>query len=210
MRFSRRAALAGMALGLIPVVVDAQGRKRVSYDVEFSTLGSLLDRNCSATGTDVLTGTLVGLERAGADNEYVGNLRRVTRLTTCGTKTKPGTSEDVVCSINYQGDDNVDVLFTVRAGGEGAWLEYITNRAAWQHLLPPPPLQTLNNSVTGTCEPAELSQLENDYHDGQTAGSPSGQPIDILTMPSSVPDSVTFPANPPRIIWTLKVRARRP
>ena len=51
------------ALSLLAALpLAAQGaRTRVEYDVEFSTLGSLLDRNCSATGTDILVGTLVGI-----------------------------------------------------------------------------------------------------------------------------------------------------
>lgn len=66
-------------------------------------------------------------------------------------------------------------MFTLHEGQRGGYLEYIENRAAWAALLPPRPAGPVDSVVTGTCDPAELAQLQSDYDSGQTAGSPNGQ-----------------------------------
>jgi hypothetical protein len=208
--------LAAVALAsLSPTTVAAQGnRTKVTYTVEFRTTGALLDRNCTATGTDVLTGTIVGYEPAlpNEDNEYVGTLTRTTRITTCGSR-RNAAGVDAVCSINYVGNGFADVMFTLHEGKRGAYLEYIPNRAEWAALLPPLPAGPVNSVVTGTCDPAELAQLQSEYAEGQTAGSPNGQPLEVSGFPplSSRPTfPLTFPPTPPRSIWTLTVLDRRP
>ena len=65
-----------------------------------------------------------------------------------------------VCSINYVGDGFADVMFTLSEGQRGGYLQYITDRAAWARLLPPRPSGPVNSVVTGTCDPAELAQLQ--------------------------------------------------
>lgn len=196
---------------LAPVTAAGQGqRTKVSYDVEFSTLGSLLDSNCPASGTDVLAGTIVGFEPAAPHEpvEYVGTLTRTTRISICGSKTTPR-GDEVVCSIDITGNGFADVILTVEADSAGGWLKYLGNRASWSALLPPRPAGPVRSTVTGTCDPAEMAQLQRDYDAGQTAGSPSGQPIEITALPpSSYP--FTFQAQPPVSIWTLKVLRRRP
>ena len=185
------------------------GRTRVEYDVEFSTLGSLLDNNCTAAGTDVLTGTLVGYEPAvrNEPNEYVGTLTRFTDITTCGSRRNPA-GEDVVCSINIKGQGLADVELRIEAGQRDGYLRYV-DRADWRGTWPPRPSATPRSTVTGTCEPAELAQLQAEYADGSTAGSPNGQPIEVASLPPrSYP--FTFAHNAPRSIWTLKVMRRRP
>jgi hypothetical protein len=208
-----RRSVALVALTWIGSSAAAAGQAaptKVSYDVELSTLGSLLDRNCTATGTDVLAGTLVGLEPAepDEDNEYVGTLTRTTRITICGIR-RNASGEDVVCSMSITGNGFADVVLTVYAQGRGGWLKYLTDRAGWAHLLPPPPVGPVNSVVNGTCEPAEMAELQADYPEGQTAGSPSGQPIEVAGLPTTG-FPVTFPPRPPESIWTLKVLARRP
>lgn len=197
-----------------PTIAAAQGnRTKVTYTVEFRTTGALLDQNCTAAGTDVLTGTIVGFEPPlrGEDNEYVGTLTRTTRITTCGTR-RDVAGEDHICSINYVGNGFPDVMFTLYEGG-GGYLEYITNRARWATQLPPRPTGRVNSVVTGTCDPAELAQLQTEYDQGQTAGSPNGQPLEV---PGFLPLSLrplfplTFAAKPPESIWTLTVLDRRP
>lgn len=194
-----------------PRTAAAQGnRTKVTYTVEFRTTGALLDRNCTATGTDVLTGTMVGFEPPlpGEDNEYVGTLTRTTRITTCGTR-RNAAGIDAVCSINYIGNGWADVKFTVYEGKRGGYLEYIDNRADYRALLPPQQTGPVNNVVDGTCDPAELAQLQNDYGGGQTAGSPNGQPLEVPGLPpSGFP--FEFRPKPPQSIWTLKVTGRRP
>jgi hypothetical protein len=208
-------SFAAAVTSLTPKAAIAQGnRTKVVYTVEFRTTGALLDRNCTATGTDVLAGTIAGFEPplAGEDNEYVGALTRSTRITTCGTR-RNAAGVDAVCSINYAGDGFADVIFTLYEGQRGGYLQYITDRTAWAALLPPRPAGPTNSAVTGTCDPAELAQLQSDYDGGETAGSPNGQPLEVprfpaLTTRPSFP--IVFPARPPQSIWTMTVMDRRP
>ena len=198
-----------------PRTAAAQGnRTTVTYTVEFRTTGALLDRTCTAAGTDILAGTMVGFEPPlpGEDNEYVGTLTRTTRITTCGTR-RNAAGSDVICSINYVGNGFADVMFTLSEGQRGGYLEYIPNRAAWAALLPPRPAGRVNSVVSGTCDPAELAQLQSDYDKGQTAGSPNGQPLEVSGFPPLSPRPsfpFAFPPTPPRSIWTLTVLDRRP
>lgn len=207
-------SLAAVSAALSPGIAAQANRTKVTYTVEFSLNGALLDPNCTATGTDVLAGTIVGFEPplAGEDNTYVGTLTRTTRITTCGTRTTAA-GTDVVCSINYVGNGFADVAFTIYEGQRGGWLQYITNRGAWSALLPPPPAGPTNSVVTGTCDPAELAQLQAEYDQGSTAGSPSGQPLEVPGFPPLTPRPsfpFTFPPAPPESIWTLTVLDRRP
>lgn len=196
---------------LLPATAGGQGRRTlVSYEVEFSTLGSLLDHNCPASGTDVLVGTLVGMEPPLPDepNEYVGTLTRTTRITICGTR-RTSNGEDVICSISIAGNGFADVKLTVEAGQRDGWLQYLADRTPWAQVLPPRPSGPVNSTVSGTCDPAELAELQGEYDAGQTAGSPSGQRIEVPALPPSV-YPFTFQANPPISIWSLKVLRRRP
>ena len=209
-------SLAAVALAsFTPRTAAAQGnRTRVTYTVEFRANGADLDPNCSAGGTDVLAGTLVGYEppQPNDDNVYVGTLTRTTRITTCGTR-RDAAGIDHVCSINYVGNGWAEVMFTLYEGQRGGYLQYISNRAMFARMLPPQPVGPVNSVVTGTCDPAELAQLQADYDKGETAASPNGQPLEVPGFPPlsprpSFPDS--FPARPPRSIWTLKVLDRQP
>ena len=200
---------------LAPSTATAQGnRTKVTYTVEFRTTGALLDANCTATGTDILTGTMVGYEPPlpDEDNEYVGTLTRTTRITTCGTR-RNAAGVDAVCSISYVGNGFADVMFTLYEGQRGGYLEYIPNRATWASLLPPRPAGPANSAVTGSCDPTELAQLQSDYDQGQTAGSPNGQPLEVPGFPPLTPRPtfpLSFPSAPPQSIWTMTVIDRRP
>lgn len=207
-------ALAATTICLLPQAASGQGGRggqtRVTYTVEFTTAGPLLDRNCTATGTDVLTGTLVGFEPAPPDepNEYVGTLKRTTQISTCGSRTNASGNE-VVCTFNITGSGFADVVLTIEPGQRDGYLQYLTDRVQWTALLPPRPAAPSSSSVTGTCDPAEMAQMQGDYDTGSTAGSPNGQPIEVPSLPpSSYP--FTFAPNPPQSIWTLKVLSRRP
>jgi hypothetical protein len=204
--------LPAAALLLGPGSASAQGGpQRVEYDVELSVQGSPLDVNCAVTGSDVLTGTIVGMEPAPPDDPavYVGRLMRSTRLSTCGTRRTPA-GIDVVCSINISGGGFPAVIMTIEPGGQGTWIQYLDNPAPWARIrMPPPPAGQAYSSVTGTCDPAEMAHLQRSYDNGDTAGSPSGQPLEVPRLPpSAIPD--VFAANPPVSVWTLKVLARRP
>lgn len=205
-------------VGLAPVTpraAAAQGnRTKVTYTVEFRTTGALLDRTCTATGTDVLAGTMVGFEPPlpDDDNEYVGTLTRTTRITTCGVRRLPD-GTDVVCSIAYVGNGFADVIFTLYEGQRGGYLQYIPDRATWAALLPPRPTGPANSVVTGSCDPAELAHLQRAYDTGETAGSPNGHPLEVPGFPPLSPRPsfpLAFPPTPPVTIWTLTVLDRRP
>jgi hypothetical protein len=198
-------------VSLWPATAAGQGeRVRVSYDVEFSLPGSLLDSNCPSSGTDVLTGTLVGMEPPvpHEPNVYVGMLRRATQISICGSRTTTSGSE-VVCGINIAGSGFADVRLTVEADQRGAWLQYLDDRSPWAQWLPPRPAGPATSTVTGTCDPAEMAELQREYDAGETAGSPNGQPIEVLALPPSA-YPFTFQARPPESIWSLKVLRRRP
>jgi hypothetical protein len=193
------------------VSAAAQGnRTKVTYTVEFSTTGALLDRTCTATGTDVLSGVIVGFEPPlpDEDNPYVGTLMRSTSITTCGTR-RNAAGVDVICSINYSGTGPADVKFTLSEGQRGGYLEYVHDRAEWAAWWPTPPSGPARSVVTGTCDPAESTQLQLEYADGQTAGSPNGQPLEVPRLPPST-FPFTFPPKPPQSIWTMKVIDRQP
>jgi len=202
-------AVSGFA-GLVTHGAGMQrGRTRVEYDVEFSVLGSLLDRNCAASGTDVLVGTLVGFEPAPPDepNEYFGTLTRFTFISHCGERTTPSGNE-VVCNYNIRGQGLVDVELTIEEGNRDGYLKYV-NRASYGPRWPPRPSAAESSVVNGTCDPADMAQMQNDYKGGSTAGSPDGQPIEVPALPPSGYPA-TFAPNPPRSIWELKVLRRRP
>lgn len=203
----QRASVPLQGEGVAPA---AGGRTRVTYTVEFSTDGSLDKTFCVGSGTDVLSGTLVGYEPPlpDEDNEYVGTLRRTTRLTSCDVR-RNAAGDDVVCTNNYIGSGLADVKFTLYEGQRGGYLEYVEDRAAWAALWPPRPGGSAASAVTGDCDPAERAQLQSEYDEGQTAGSPNGQPLEVPGLwPGSFP--VTFPPKPPQSIWTLKVIDRQP
>jgi hypothetical protein len=193
--------------GVAPV---GGARTKVTYTVEFSTDGSLDKTFCVGSGTDVLSGTLVGYEPPlpTEDNEYVGTLRRTTRMTSCDMRrTAAGT--DVACTINYIGSGLADVKFTLYAQERGGYLEYVPDRAEFAGLWPPRPGGQSTSVVTGNCDPAEQAQLQSEYDEGQTAGSPNGQPLEVRALwPGSLP--MSFSANPPLSIWTMRVIDRRP
>ena len=205
---------------LMPSMVTAQIRRKVSYEVEFSTTGGRLDNNCQASGTDVLRGTMTGMELAAAPRtpaelaeaeeptEYVGMLVRNTQISICGSR-RDAQGIDHVCGINIMGADVVDVKLTIEPGQRGGYLEYLDDRAAYAQWLPPLPGRGAS-TVTGTCEAAEMAHMRNVWTDGQTAGSPNGQPIEVRSLPPAGAYPVTFQANPPISIWTLKVVRRVP
>jgi hypothetical protein len=67
-----------------------------------------------------------------------------------------------------------------------------------------------SSSVTGSCERSEMAKLQADYGTMSTAGSPDGQPLEVPDMPQAGSIPRTFPADPPRSLWTLTVTGRRP
>jgi hypothetical protein len=191
-----------------------QNLTKVTYTVELRTTGELLDPTCEGSGTDVLTGTLVGDEpaRRGEDNVYVGQLTRTTRITTCGTR-RDADDIDHVCSITYVGNGFADVMLTVYEGQRGGYLQYIEDRTYFAAVLGPPRVGVVNSQVTGTCDPAELAVLQDEYDEGQTAGSPSGQPLEISGWPTldrQPTFPLEFPPDPPISIWTLTLLDRDP
>ena len=181
------------------------GQVQVSYDVEFSTVGSLQTGAApcpNAAGHDKLTGTLTGREPPPAheDNTYSGVLVRDTDLTVCDVAPNPGRpGEHMHCWMNIKGKARVPVEFQLYTDQRGGYLKAQDTSVT-----------VLSSIVTGTCEPAEMAQLQRDYGTMSTAGSPDGQPLEVPDMPRVVSSPRIFPANPPLSLWTLTVTGRRP
>lgn len=181
------------------------GQVHVSYDVEFSTIGSLQSGAApcpNAAGFDKLTGTLTGREPAPAheDNTYSGVLVRDTDLTVCDVAPRPGRpDEHMRCWMNIQGKASVPVEFELYADQRGGYL-----------MAQDTAVTVFSSRVTGTCEPADMAQLQRDYGTMSTAGSPDGQPLEVPDLPRVVSAPMVFPADPPRSLWTLTVTGRRP
>jgi hypothetical protein len=210
--------------GVVPPSVSSlhaqtmAGLTRVEYDVEFRVVGSLLDANCAASGTDVLTGTLIGFEPARPSRNdaisYVGTMVRQTSIGTCGER-MDAAGVGHACNMTITGSGLAEVMLTIDAGRRDAYLEYLDNRAMYVTILSSirQPIVPVTSTVTGTCDPAETGPMQATYHKGQTGGSPNGQPIELPGFPplsQPITSPLVYPPNPPQSIWSLTVNARRP
>lgn len=194
-----------------------QGPNRVSYDVEFSTTGNMMARDGQCTngaGYDILTGTISGIEPPPPDDDYVyeGKLTRKTKITFCYTATdNDGNSR--ACTANVSGEAEAWFELKLGVGGRGGYLKLLDDK----------PVKVIASSVTGTCDAAEMAEWQSDYGSMVTAGSPNGQPINVVTMPRIGPFPKKFEPLPRRKqpgpqnkapgpsegeagIWTLIVR----
>lgn len=208
----------GLLLSLASVRAPAQrGPERVSYDVEFSTTGNMMARDGQCTngaGYDILTGTISGFEPPPPNEDYVyeGKLTRKTKISFCYTATdNDGNSR--ACTANVSGTAEAWFELKLGVGGRGGYLKLIDDK----------PVKVIASSVTGTCDPAEMAEWQSDYGSMVTAGSPNGQPINVVAMPRIGPFPKIFEPLPRRKqagpqnrspgpsdgedgIWTLTVR----
>jgi len=178
-----------------------------TYDVEIFTTGSFsqFSRPGCSTGSDRLTGQLTGDEPTTTVDEVAatGILQRTTGISFCHYK-RLANGEDVLCNIDLTGSGSFRIELTIypedRRGG------YMHSTV----VLP----QT--STVIGSCDSAEMADLERDYPTGSTAGSPDGQPIEdefsrdppfyangVIRLPVG-----TYPPMPNSMGWTLRVLRR--
>ncbi|HEY9383509.1 MAG TPA: hypothetical protein VIP80_08320 [Gemmatimonadales bacterium] len=154
-------------------------------------------------GYDSLTGTLTGIENPAEPDEdvvYTGTLGRVTRIDYC--QTRPGRSSDQVvwCKAKLTGAASMNVELTVYGeDGNGGWLKAKPARA-------PDSVK-----VQGSCLQADMDSIKADYPNGESAGSPDGQPIAEPVALKLVLQGIRrlrqgyFPPDPPRTAWGLRV-----
>lgn len=182
-RFLTSAVLLGIAAGSVPaqsLVQQIPSRLRqyaATYEVRLSYTGyvGLVEGapNCivSNLGSDVMIGTLTGVEIPTATDEdvvYTGVLTRTTRIDFC--ETKPGRSPDepVWCTATLDGTAVMEVELSVYGESE---------RGAFMKTAPGIGPATVN--VGGTCDQQVTQQVRSDYPTGDDGGgaSPNGQEI---------------------------------
>jgi hypothetical protein len=192
-----------------------RGPTRVEYDVEFSTRGGIGQSGgtCRDTGTDMLKGTLVEVVPLTSldAGEFVGHLSRTTSMNICGERMNR-LNESFACNSAIVGGQYAYVRLSVEPGGQGGYLQFINDPQQRPRIpLPRPPTVQVRSVVTGSCDPVEMADLQLQYDQGSTGGSPDGQPLEMPSFPpspSSYPKS--YSPNPPQSVWTLTVFRRRP
>lgn len=182
-----------------------------AYEIELRMkgyTGLITSPGCDAisdsTGYDVMTGVVRGVELTDADEDitYSGRLTRTTKIDYCLVKPAPTEDQVNYCVARLTGGALMEVTIEVYGdSARGAWVKADPVRAS--PYAPP--------TVVGDCKPDEQDEIKNDYPSGESAGSPSGQPIaENLANPmyngrARFPASGTFPAKPPETLWSLKV-----
>ncbi len=191
----------------LPVGIGAITR---TYEVRLAFVGytGLAESSdCQAIvdtlGYDSLTGTLTGIENPAEPDEdvvYTGTVRRVTRIDYCETRPNPTPDQLAWCKAKLTGAASMAVELTVYGeDGNGAWLKAKPARA----------LDSVK--VQGNCLQTDMDSIKADYPEGDTAGSPDGQPI---AEPGTLKFELQgvrrlrlgyFPPDRPRTAWGLRV-----
>jgi hypothetical protein len=114
----------------------------------------------------------------------------------------------VQCLAHLTGSARMNVELEVY-GEEG--------RGAWVKADSAPGSPAAVETVTGNCTAADQAVMAEEYPDGASAGSPSGQPIaenDINPMfkngKARLPAGGNFSPKPPETLWGLKVIRKVP
>jgi hypothetical protein len=170
----------------------ARGPAQYQVELRYTGYSGLAtSKDCDAmanlAGYDVLTGTVSGVEPSQPsddDVEYQGRLQRTTKMDFCNARGKRSPTDDEVvwCIAGLTGTSEMDVEITVSGSPDaGAYVKaHRTSRMA-------------TSLVQGTCDPADMQQIQNDYPgaDDGGGGSPNGQPItDLLSV---APNTGTLP-----------------
>ena len=216
-----RALLAGPVLALLGAA--AVRSAPAGYEVELRMAGYtglLTSAECDAltevsdsVGYDVLTGVVRGDETGerGEDMTYTGRLKRRTRIDHCLTRPAPTEDQRGYCLAKFAGAATMQVEITVY--GEAG-------RGAWVKAEPVGPADSAK--MVGDCVPSEMEELRLDYPSGESAGSPSGQPIEesdnararerwfFVNGVAGLRAGITFPTKPPETAWSLKVLRKVP
>jgi hypothetical protein len=125
----------------------------------------------------------------------------------CHVRPNPTPDQVVHCVARLTGAARMRVHLEVYGEeGRGAWVK------AEPDSVPPDSVK-----VRGDCEPGYMEEIRLDYPSGESAGSPSGQPIAesedsarigrwfFVNHLAKLREGITFPARPPETAWSLKV-----
>jgi hypothetical protein len=152
---------------------------------------------------DVLTGVVREVEGGDDEVQYAGTLTRSTRMDYCLARAAPTADQAKWCVARLVGGALMEVSITVYGeAGRGAWVE----------AEPKVPSPFAPATVTGDCEAADTDEIRDDYPSGESAGSPSGQPIEENPRNpmygaggGRLREGSQYPAKPPQTLWSLKV-----
>lgn len=175
--------------------------------IGYTGLATSLDCDAKANqrGYDSLVGTVKGIEIPEEPDEdvvYTGTLKRSTNIDYCQTRGRRSPTDDEVvwCVATLTGSAAMEVEIKVY-GDEG--------RGAW--LTAKPRVGPVDSKVQGTCEPADMVEIQRDYPSGESAGSPDGQAIMETDTTQFVLNRVRrlrvgyFPPDPVQGGWGLRV-----
>lgn len=167
-----------LAAGLATLARSAAGQM-AEYEVELrftGYTGLATTPDCDAlvtlSGYDVLTGTVSGMEpsqQSDDDVTYTGVLKRDTKMDYCITrgKSSPNDDEVVWCVASLTGSAVMKVDIDVYGEADrGAFVKA------------EPGVGTNHGTVQGTCDSADMAEIQQDYPSGDSGGAPSGQAID--------------------------------
>ena len=207
-----------LAAGLAALAGPATAQQVGEYEVElrftgYSGLatGEDCDAMANLNGSDVLTGTVTGMETSGPDDDitYTGILKRTTAMDYCQTrgKSSPNDDEQVWCIATLTGSAVMEVEIEVYGESDrGAYVKAEQGTGPAQ------------GAVQGTCNSQDMVEIQQDYPSGDSGGSPSGQPIDDAQATDGQGRHITFfaggharlrvgtyPPDPTVSSWTLKV-----
>lgn len=193
-------------------------RAPAAYEIELRMTGYtglLSSPGCDAitdsTGYDVLTGIVRTQDETTdpmEDLTYTGTLTRSTKIDYCLVKPAPTEDQVKECVAKLTGGALMNVEIEVYGDhGRGAWVK--AEPVTGTPFAPP--------TVVGDCKPDDQDEIKQDYPSGESAGSPSGQPIAenpanpmFVNGHARLPSQGFFPPKPPETAWSLKVIRKLP
>lgn len=206
-----------VSVGALAFTVPRTSRAPAAYEVELRMKGygglistAWCDAHADTNGYDVLTGVVRGVEteEEGDDVTYRGTLIRKTTMDYCLVRPAPTEDQVAHCIAHLGGSARMNVEIEVY-GEEG--------RGAWVKADSAPGSPAAVDTVSGQCTAADQAIMAEEYPGGESAGSPSGQPIaenDSNPMfkngKARLPAGRSFPPRPPETLWGLKVIRKVP
>lgn len=206
-------SLSAAAIAMAAALMAATSSQApAAYEIELRMTGYTglvsspgCDAITDSTGYDVLKGTVKTIEDPdpGADQEYSGTLTRSTKIDYCLVKPAPTEDQVKECVAKLTGGALMQVHIEVYGEqGRGAWVK--AEPVLGTPFAPP--------TVVGDCKPDEQDEIKQEYPSGESAGSPSGQPIAenpanpmFVNGHARLPPQGFFPPRRPETLWSLKV-----
>jgi hypothetical protein len=170
--------------GGLATLASPAAAQMAEYEVELKYSGYMAmsaspecDALAHASSADVLTGTVQGMETAGADDDitYTGTLKRTTALDFCQMR------GDAWCIATLTGTADMEVEIEVYGESDrGAYVKADS------------PTEPPQGEVKGNCSPGDMREIQRDYPSGDSGGSPSGQRIDDTNAKDAQGRHITF------------------